>query len=75
MIQTNENKKGRELGKGNKKLFILAQKTPQKRRNFLFSAVYVIYKNNFSFSTVVFLFFSDQNFQLFFFKNKRQRKV
>ena len=39
----------------------------------LFFAVYVIYKKNYSFSRVVFLFFSDINCQLFLFKNKWQR--
>ena len=36
----------------------------------LFFATYVICKKNYSFSGVVFLFFSDENCQLFLFKNK-----
>ena len=39
----------------------------------LFFAVYIIYKKNYAFSRVVFLFFSDQNCQLFLFKNKWQQ--
>ena len=40
---------------------------------FLFFAAYVICKKNYSFSRVVFLFFSDQNCQLFLFKTKWQQ--
>ena len=39
----------------------------------LFFAIYVIHKKNYSFSRVVFLFFSVQNCQLFLFKNKLQQ--
>ena len=38
-----------------------------------FFTVYVKYKKNYSFSRVVFLFFSDQNCHLFLFKNNWQR--
>ena len=40
---------------------------------FYFSQYILIYKKNYSFSRVVFLFLSDQNCQLFLFKNKWQQ--
>ena len=42
----------------------------KNKRALLFFAAYGICKKNYSFSRVVFLFFSDQNCQLFLFKNK-----
>ena len=41
-----------------------------RKLQLLFFAVHVIYKKNYSFSRIVFLFFSHQNCQLFSFKNK-----
>ena len=47
----------------------------KKQIDFLFFAVYVIYKKTYSFSRVVFLFFSVQNCQLFLFKKNDSSRV
>ena len=60
-------KRGRRY---HRKIFV-KKKTKNGIRSLLFFfAAYVICKKNYSFSTVIFLFFSDQKCQMFLFKNK-----